>query len=200
MRSPMPFRSLSSSSTAHRHVHGKQLLLVAPERVELAPDAGQHGHAVALGEQLQEVQEALVRAADDLLDAVLLLLRGEVGREEEQPQLAVVLVLERIGELVELVVHLVEHVVLLGGLEQSPRVDLGDLLHLVPATSILGQDREVDLLERLLDQAALVVLVERLAGDLLGGEHGERRDLLADLVERPAGLGDAPVPAAPQRA
>jgi hypothetical protein len=48
--------------------------------------------------------------------------------------------------------------------------------------------REVHLGERILDQAAVVVAVERLARDLLRGEHREVAHLLADLVERAPGL------------
>src|SRR3954469_23704175 len=54
-------------------------------------------------------------------------MRGEVGREEEDLQLAVRC--ERIGDLAQLLVHLVELARLLGDLEQRARVDLGDLLH-----------------------------------------------------------------------
>src|ERR687896_596971 len=51
-----------------------------------------------------------------------------------------------------------------------------------------GGRGEVALAERLLDQAAVVVVRERLARDLLGGDHGHVRDLLAELVERAAGI------------
>src|SRR5262249_22634420 len=50
-----------------------------------------------------------------------------------------------------------------------------------PAPFELG---EVDLRERLVDQALLVVLVQRLARDLLRGQQAELADLLADLAER----------------
>ena len=75
-----------------------------------------------------------------------------------------------------------------GDLEQRPRVDLGDLFHgLVP---VLPAERaEVELAEGLLDQALLVVLVERLAGHLLGGEDRQVGDLGADLLDRAARLG-----------
>ena len=43
--------------------------------------------------------------------------------------------------------------------------------------------------ERLLDEPLLVGLGERLARDLLGGEHGEVGDLVADLLDRAARLG-----------
>src|SRR4051794_2516219 len=52
----------------------------------------------------------------------------------------------------------------------------------------LGQGREVELAERFLDQAPVVVVVERLARHLL--RRGDRQvgDLLADLVDRAARL------------
>src|SRR5207245_2790771 len=46
---------------------------------------------------------------------------------------------------------------------------------------------EVDLRERLVDQALLVVARERLARDLLGGEQAQLADLVADLAERLVG-------------
>ena len=62
-----------------------------------------------------------------LLQPVLLLLGGEVGREEEHLQLAGLV--ERVGELAELLADLVELVLLLRDLEQRAGVDGGDLLH-----------------------------------------------------------------------
>src|SRR5215210_2207629 len=59
---------------------------------------------------------------------------------------------------------------------------------LAPVSFRAGQLREVDLAEGLLDQAAVVLLGERLARDLLGGRDGQVRDLLAQLVERAASL------------
>src|SRR5215217_5741759 len=59
---------------------------------------------------------------------------------------------------------------------------------LVPALPA-AQRREVELLEGLLDQALLVVLVERLAGHLLGRHDREVGDLVADLLDRAPGLG-----------
>src|SRR5215218_854787 len=52
-----------------------------------------------------------------------------------------------------------------------------------------GERGEVDLAQRLLDQAAVIAVVERLARDLLGRDDREVGYLLADLVERAAGLG-----------
>ena len=88
----------------------------------------------------------------------------------------------------QLVVDAVERVVLdrrpRRGRASRPRRSLPPS----PSLPVAGERREVDLVERLLDQAAVVVVVERLAGDLLGGHHRQVGDLLADLVERPAGL------------
>src|SRR5262249_33507331 len=48
-----------------------------------------------------------------------------------------------------------------------------------------GEVREIEFAQRLLDQLALVLLVERLASDLLGGHARQVGALLADVVERP---------------
>ena len=58
------------------------------------------------------------------------------------------------------------------------------------AVSLPSLERgEVEPLDRLLDQAALVVGVEHLADDALGRLDGEVGDLGADLVDRARGLG-----------
>ena len=100
------------------HRDRQPLVLLAPQVVEDAADAEQHRHAVALGQQLQEPDQVLVRVLQHLGDAVLLLLRGEVGAEEEH--LEVVAVRQRVGELTELVVDAVEVALLLGDVEQRP--------------------------------------------------------------------------------
>src|SRR3954453_8233319 len=56
-------------------------------------------------------------------------------------------------------------------------------------SSLARERREVQLAERFLDEATLVVLVERLARDLLGREHGQVGDLVADLLDRAPRLG-----------
>ena len=73
--------------------------------------------------------------------------------------------------------------------EQRVGIYAGDLLHQPLRDSASGERREVDLGERLLDQPLLVGVVERLAGHLLGREHGQVGDLLADLLERAPRLG-----------
>ena len=50
------------------------------------------------------------------------------------------------------------------------------------------EDAEVEVAQRLLDEALLVVLGERLARDLLGREHRQVGNLATDLVDRAAGL------------
>src|ERR671919_564552 len=105
----------------------EQLVLVLPQPVDVAADAEDHRHAVLLDQQLEEVQDHRVGARDGALQPVLLLLRGEVGREEEDLELA--RLVEGVGERAELVAHLVELVLVLGDLEQRTRVDHGDLFH-----------------------------------------------------------------------
>ena len=61
------------------------------------------------------------------VERVLLLRRGEVGREEEHGQLAVGV--QRVGELAELLAQLVELALLARDLEQRAGVYLGELLH-----------------------------------------------------------------------
>ena len=83
-----------------------------PQRVELAADRGRSpacgGSRSAARGSCTSVSSAPSTA---LSQAVLLLLGREVGREEEHLQLAVVV--ERVGELAELLAHVVELVVLL---------------------------------------------------------------------------------------
>src|SRR5215207_4990478 len=87
----------------------EDLVLALPHRVVLAADAEHDGHAVLLDEKLEEVHDRLVRVHEDAGEAVLLLLRGEVGREEEHRQLAVLA--ERVGERAQLLADDVELVV-----------------------------------------------------------------------------------------
>ena len=64
---------------------------------------------------------------DHPAQAVLLLRGGEVGRHEEDLQLAIGG--QRVDELGELLADRVEHTALGGDLEQRSGVDLGDLFH-----------------------------------------------------------------------
>ena len=162
----------------HRHVDAPVLLL--PELVELAADAEDLRHPPLLDQQLEEVEQLGVGAADRAPQPRRLLRRGEVGAEEEDLQLAVAVdARRRTGRARR------------GSrracpspwprrrgprrIRELPRASAPRLLR-------AGESREVDLAQRLLDEAALVLLVERLAGDLLGRQHGEVGDLLADLL------------------
>jgi hypothetical protein len=64
---------------------------------------------VLLDEELEEVDDRLVGPVEQLREAVLLLLGREVGREEEDRELAVVV--QRVGDLAELLADLVDLVV-----------------------------------------------------------------------------------------
>src|SRR3954471_2047165 len=168
------------------HLHGQELVLLAPQLVVVAADAMDHGHPVLLEQQLEEVQEDRLRAVDRLVQALLLLLRREVRREEERGQRAVLV--EGVDELGQLLADLVELVLVARDLEERSSVDLGDLLH-APLLPPARERLEVELGQGLLDQPALVVLVERLARHLLGGHDREIGDLRADLRDRAARLG-----------
>src|SRR5215211_3910856 len=98
-----------------RHGHGQEALLLGPHGVIGAADPVDHRHAVPLRQEFEEADNVLVGPFDHASDALLLLLGREVGREEEQPQVAVLL--ERVRELSQLVVDAVDDVVLLGDLE-----------------------------------------------------------------------------------
>jgi hypothetical protein len=121
----MRFATPSSSSTALVIWTGRSWWASCHRR--LAADAEDHRHAVVLDEQLEEVPHGGVGVDHGLAQALLLLLGREVRREEEGLQLAAVV--QRVGELADLVAHVVQLVVLGGDLVQRPRVDLGDLLH-----------------------------------------------------------------------
>ena len=83
--------------------------------------------------------------------------------------------------------HLGEAALLAGGLEQGLGVDTVGDGH---APLVLRRESlDVGLFDRLLDQPALVVLVEDLARDLLGGEERQLDDVAADLLAQPGVLG-----------
>src|SRR3954467_2888129 len=116
-----------------RDLDAQELVLALPQFVVGVPYAEDRRRAVLLHEQLEEVQDGWVGAVDHLRQPVLLLLGGEVGAEEEDLQLAVVV--ERVGDLAELLADLVELVLFLGHFEERPCVDAGDLFHLASWSS-----------------------------------------------------------------
>jgi hypothetical protein len=101
--------------------------VVLPALVELAPDAVDQRHAVLLDQEVEEVGQQRVGAAEHARQPVLLLVRREVGREEEHLKVAVGV--ERVRELGELLVEYVEALVADAHLEQRLRVDGRDLFH-----------------------------------------------------------------------
>src|SRR5215218_1679792 len=130
---PLADRLHRSRVEVHRagYLDGQQLVLLIPQPPVLGTDAEDDRHPVTLEQRLEEVDDRRVCIGERLVQAVLLLLRREVWREEEHAQVGVLV--QRIGELPELLAHEVELVVLLRDLEEGARVDLGDLLHgLVP--------------------------------------------------------------------
>src|SRR3954453_18297949 len=109
------------------HLDREHLVLLAPELVERPSYTEGSREPVAFGQQLQEVEEALVASLDDLADRVLLLDRAEARREEEGLQVLVFAQRVRPGR--ELLLDLVQLAMFHGGLEQRARIDLGDLFH-----------------------------------------------------------------------
>ena len=186
----------SSSATALVTCDRQQLALASSHSCsKRGADAEDRRHPVALDQRLQEVHEDRVRRrSTGALEAVLLLLGREVRREEEDRQSAGCRC-SASANSPSCSLDRVEQSLLLGDLEQRARVYLGDLFHASMATCSLGPSsrsasaREVELGERLLDQAPLVVARQRLAGHLLGRQHRQVGDLAADLLDRAAGLG-----------
>ena len=110
------------------------------------------------------------------LEPLLLLRRGEVGAEEEDLQLAIAV--DGVGELAELLLQRVQLALVAGPPRRGPR-RIRELRR--PSLALLRprRRREVDLAERLLDEAFLVVVVERFAGHPLGGEHAAETAVVA---------------------
>src|SRR3954447_8305529 len=149
------------------HRDAEPLVLLGPERVEVAPDPEEHGHPVLLQQELQEIHQLGLRPGNRLPQALLLLGGREIGAEEEQ--LHVVVLLERIGELAELLPDGVELPLVLRRPEEGVRVYAGDLLHIsasppqlcfrglresrcLPSGYAALEAREVDLGQGLVDQ------------------------------------------------
>src|SRR5680860_1206277 len=159
--------------------------LPLPDHIELAADAEQLRHPPLLDQQLEEVDQLGLGAVERPAQPLDLLGRGEVRAEEEDLQLAPGV--ERRGELAQPLADRVELALRLGHVEEGFGVYASRVLHALALR--FREAGEVDLAQRLLDQAALVVGGQRLAGDLLGRQHGQVGDLLADLLQRAPRLG-----------
>ena len=152
-------------------------------------DAEDDRHAVVLDQQLEEVHERRVRVHERALEPLLLLLGREVGREEEDRSSR--FCSSASANCAELLLDRVELAVLLGDLEQRARVDLCDLLQAdyLPSRRLAGRAPRSRARRAPPRPGALVAPVERLAGHLLGRQHGQVRDLVADLLDRAPRLG-----------
>ena len=109
-------------------LHGQDLVLLLPERLEALADAEERRHAVLLDEQAEEVQDDLVGAVERPCPAPSTFSSVEKYGEKKKTcrsRLSAI----GVGDLAELLAHVVELVRLLGDLEQRAGVDLGDLLH-----------------------------------------------------------------------
>ena len=176
-----------------RDLDREQLVLLLPQLLEPGADPEDHRHPVALDQRLEEVHERRLGALDRAVQRVLLLIAGEVGGEEELRQVAALV--QRVGELPELLVDRVEDVMVLRDLEQRARVDLGDLLPLGllhPELVLRGPRRqraEVELAERLLDQPRWSSSVSTLRVTRSVAITVRSATSRADLLDRAARLG-----------
>ena len=128
MRSPME-RTVSVGQLDRRgDLHRKHLVLLLPERLEALADAEERGHAVLLDEQAEEVQDDRVGVRRRAVVSPSIFSSVEKYGEKKKTcrsRLSAI----GVGDLAELLAHVVELVGLLGDLEQRAGVDLGDLLH-----------------------------------------------------------------------
>ena len=112
IRSPMLLTVALVELDRAGDLDGQQLVLLAPTarrtRAGCGRCAGMRWFSISSSRKFTRIGSAPSTACSQ---PVLLLLGGEVGREEEHLQLAVVV--ERVGELAELLAHLVELVLLL---------------------------------------------------------------------------------------
>src|SRR5919204_6621759 len=123
-----PLRDLGIELDRAGDGHAEPLVLLVPERIELAADPEDHRHPALLEEQLQEVDEFRLRVRDRPLHAVDLLRGGEVWAEEEQPELLGPL--QRLDELGKLIADRVQLSPVLRSSEEGVGVYAGDLFHL----------------------------------------------------------------------
>ena len=175
-----PFVQLHGARDAHR----QQLVLLGPEVVEHAPDPEQDRHPVALREQLEEVDGVLVGVAHQALDS----------RPSSPPRRSRARRRRAAGCGPGRARRRTRPARRARGRARRPhppprRAPAHRPRRSPPCASyrplaFLGQGGEVDLAERLLHEAALVVLGQRLARDLLGGRDRQVGDLAADLLER----------------
>src|SRR5215208_2923794 len=113
-----------------RQPHLEAPLFLRPHLVESPANAEDRRHPVLLGQELEEVGELLLGAGDQAGDSLALLGRREVRAEQEHLEVAVLR--DRVRNLPELVVDLVELALVGGDLEEGFGVYASDLLHQDP--------------------------------------------------------------------
>ena len=173
-------RAPSSADTRSR------LLARVDQRLELARDLDLAAEAALLGQQAQEVaDERVARRRAGRRPAAVFARASSCGfaatpRSSGTSRSAST-------KSARSLLDLGQAPLLLGGLVRAPaRTCARATAQLVPA---LLQGGEVELPDGAVDQAAVVVAVEHLAGHLGGGDQRQLGDLVADLVERALGLG-----------
>ena len=176
----------SSSSIALVISTGSSLVLLLPQALVLARGCGRSPACGGSRSAAPGSSRSSRRRPSSSPPERLLLLGGrEVGREEEHRQLAVrVPARRRTGRAARAARRACPA-------RRRPRTASGRIPGRAPP-SVAAAPRRTDpekssSPERLLDQALLVGVVERLARDLLGGHDRQVGDLPADVVERALG-------------
>ena len=166
-----------------RDLDRQHAVLLVPQPLELVADAEDHRHPVVLDQQVEEVQQALVgvrqqpveRAPASRWSRSTARRRTPPGRGSRPARRRAAPSCSRSTS----------------SLPCSRATSNSDRAYTWASSSIScsGAEEmpgEVELAERLLDEAPLVGVVERLARDLLGGHDRQVGDLPADVVERAA--------------
>src|ERR1700712_1834589 len=158
--------------------HRELAVFLIGKTVKQRAYAAECRHAVLLHEQLDEVAQHRIEPGEHLVELLVLLRGREVRREEERTQ--IVIRIERVGDLAELGAHDVHFVLVVRHSEQRAGVHVCDFLHRLALSPTEG--REVELAERFVNEALLIVSVERTTRDLFRGRDREVGDLTAQLL------------------
>src|SRR6266540_2249694 len=165
-----------------RQLGPEDALVLCDEALELARDLLEMRGAALVREQEEEVAQKLVAALEQVPNRLCPGARVELWVAQELPQLRHRGL--RFHHLCQLLADGLEPSLILRRVEEGARVDAVDYRHLAPL-----EHREVELAEGFLDQPAMVLVVERLAGDLARGQQAQVDDLDANLLESAARLG-----------
>ena len=167
-----------------RQLDGQPLLLGRDERFELAVDLVDLRRPPLLGEQGRKLRISSSAPPRISSSAAVRSSRVELRVREHAAQLGHLL--DRGDEVAELARGRPRA----ASAPSPPRRATARTCGAATATSSLAlQRREVEVADRVLDQLAVVVAVEHLAGHLRGRDERELGDLGADLLERADRLG-----------